>query len=149
MMLELFKDHSSYSSRFLASLKSYLVLFLEVFEGILSEKRKSLKIQIINSKEDKRAERKKQRRNLKKEIDVKLKEKEDRELDHKMEPNEKIKDDNCKYHYIMRDLNKPKQKIHILVKNQEGEIPGTTQEKIKIIEEYFVKTLAPQEMKDL
>ena len=110
---------------------------------LLSEERKNLKRQMIDSsKDDKRSEMKNKRRNLKKEIDAKLKEKEERELDSKMEHLEKLKDDNSKYHYIMRDLNRPKEKIPILVKNEQGEAPGTTQEKIKIIEEYFKKTLA-------
>ena len=101
---------------------------------------------IQTNKEDKRTTLKKERRDLKKEIDTRLKEREEKELDSKMEQLERIKDDNTKYHYIMRDLNKPKQKIPILVKNKEGDVPGTTQEKIKIIEDYFKKTLAPDSM---
>ena len=65
-----------------------------------------------------------------------------------MEKLERIKDDNTKYHYVMREINRPKQKIQILVKDEEGNVPGSTTEKIKIIEDYFKKTLAPLNMKD-
>ena len=78
----------------------------------------------------------------------KLKKKEEQELDRKMEHLEKITDDNTRYHYVMREINKPKQKIPILVKDAEGNVPGSTSEKIKIIEEYFKRTLAPANMTD-
>ena len=65
-----------------------------------------------------------------------------------MERLERIKDDNTRYHYVMREMNKPKQKIPILVKDEEGNVPGSTAGKIKIIEDYFKKTLAPLTMKD-
>ena len=48
----------------------------------------------------------------------------------------------------MREINKPKNKIPILVKDEEGNIPGSTIGKIKIIEDYFKKTLAPPEMEN-
>ena len=41
-----------------------------------------------------------------------------------MEKLERIKDDNTKYHYVMREINRPKQKIPILVKDEEGNVPG-------------------------
>ena len=35
-----------------------------------------------------------------------------------------------------------------MVKDSEGNVPGSTEAKIKIIEDYFKKTLAPENMKD-
>ena len=39
---------------------------------------------------------------------------------------ERIKDDNTKYHYVMREINKSKEKIPILVKDEEGNVPSST-----------------------
>ena len=67
-------------------------------------------------------------------INYRLKKKEEKEVDEKMEKPERIKDDNTKYHYVMREINRPKQKIPILVKDEEGNVPGSITEKTKIIE---------------
>ena len=48
----------------------------------------------------------------------------------------------------MREINRPTQKVPILVKDSQGNIPGLTSAKIKIIEEYFKKTLAPLHMEN-
>ena len=63
---------------------------------------------------------------------------------------ESIKDDNTKYFYILRYLqnNNSNKKTSIIVKDKEGNCPGSTTDTIKIIEEYFKETLAPKEMED-
>ena len=81
-------------------------------------------------------------------MNKRLKKKEEQELDEKMKHLESLKDDNTKYHYVLREINKPKHKISILVKDSQGNVPGSTAEQIKVIEEYFKKTLAPESMKD-
>ena len=73
---------------------------------------------------------------------------EEKEIDQKMEHLESLRDDNTRYHYAMREINKPKNKIPILVKDQEGNVPGCTQCKIKIIEGHFKRTLPPPEMEN-
>ena len=113
----------------------------------LSEECQKIKCQMINCVSiKKKAQLKNERKYFKKEMNRKLKKKEEQELDRKMEHLEKITDDNTRYHYVMREINKPKQKIPILVKDAEGNVPGSTSEKIKIIEEYFKRTLAPANM---
>ena len=108
-----------------------------------------IKRQIIDSTtSENRNKLRNERKYIKKEIDQRLKKKEEKDLDMKLEHLEKIKDDNTKYHYVLRDLNKPKHKVPIMVKDKEGNVPGSTAEKIKVIREYFKKTLAPDNMKD-
>ena len=115
----------------------------------LSDMRKTIKRQITDSTSIERKESlKKERLYIKKEINYRMKKLEEKEIDEKMAHIESIKDDNTRYHYAMRDINKPTQKVPILVKDSEGNIPGSTSEKIKIIEEYFKKTLAPLHMQD-
>ena len=89
-------------------------------------------------------------KSIKKLINKKLKEQEEQELDRKLEHLESIKDDNTKYFYVLRDLQKinTNKKASIIVKDKEGNCPGSTQDKIKIIEEYFKETLSPETMKD-
>ena len=58
-----------------------------------------------------------------------MKKLEEKEIDEKMAHIESIKDDNTRYHYAMRDINRPTQKVPILVKDSEGNIPGSTSEK--------------------
>ena len=57
---------------------------------------------------------------------------------------EQIKDDNTKYFYVMRDIQKTNRntKSTVLIKDKEGNVPGTNEGKIKVIEEYFRNTLA-------
>ena len=115
----------------------------------MSKQRQTPIRQLLDSKlPEKKSALKKESRNLKKAIDKRLKENEENELDEKMQRLEDIKDDNTKYHYVMRELNRPKKKIPILVKDDEGNIPGTATGKIKIIESYFKKTLAPENLKE-
>ena len=109
----------------------------------LSIMRKDLRNQIIYSKtRQKRANLRTQSKYIKKEMNKRLKKKEEQELDEKMKHLESLKDDNTKYHYVLREINKPKHKTSILVKDSEGNVPGSTAEQIKVIEEYFKKTLA-------
>ena len=88
------------------------------------------------------------RKNVGKKINTKLKAKEEEELDRQMEKLEQIKDDNTRYHYVMRRLHNKKSKTTILVKDEEGNVPGSTAEKIKVIGAYFKSTLAPEDMKE-
>ena len=46
----------------------------------------------------------------------------------------------------MRQINRPKHIIPILVKDEDGKLPSSTWEKIKVIEQYFKKTIAPPTM---
>ena len=115
----------------------------------LADMRQEIKRQIIDSTtSENRNKLRNERKYIKKEIDKRLKKKEEKELDMKLEHLEKIKDDNTKYHYVLRDLNKPKHKVPIMVKDKEGNVPGSTAAKIQVIGEYFKKTLAPDNMKD-
>ena len=68
---------------------------------------------------------------VKKEIDRRLRKKEEEEVNKKMEHMESIKDDKTKYHYVMRDINKPTSKVPILVKDENGDVPGSTEGKIE------------------
>ena len=116
----------------------------------LKEERHRLKVKIdgCNSTEL-RKKFESRRRNIQKEITSKLKAAEERELDQKMKHLESLKDDNTKYYYVMRDIQSinRNRKTSIIVKDPEGNVPGSTEDKIKIIQQYFKDTLAPEEMK--
>ena len=58
-------------------------------------------------------------------MNKRLKKKEEQELDEKMKHLESLKDDNTKYHYVLREINKPKHKTSILVKDSQGNVPGS------------------------
>ena len=62
---------------------------------------------------------------------------------------ENMKDDTTKYFYVMRNVQNMNRntKSTMLVKDKEGNTPGSTTEKIKVIQEYFESTLAPEDMK--
>ena len=59
-----------------------------------------------------------------------------------------MKDDNTKYYYVMRDIQSINRnsKSSIILKDKNGDIPGSNEDKIKIIEQYFKATLSPLEM---
>ena len=67
-----------------------------------------------------------------------------------MENLEKCKDENTKYYYVMREMqNEDKnKKASIIVKDENGNVPGSNQAKIEVIQNYFTKTLAPKDMED-
>ena len=93
----------------------------------LSDMRKTIKRQITDSTSIERKESlKKERLYIKKEINYRMKKLEEKEIDEKMAHIESIKDDNTRYHYAMRDINRPTQKVPILVKDSEGNVPGST-----------------------
>ena len=93
--------------------------------------RQTIKRQILdNEKPDKIEKLKLESKYVKKEIDRRLRKKEEEEVNKKMEHLESIKDDNTKYHYMMRDINKPTHKVPILVKDENGDVPGSTEGKI-------------------
>ena len=116
---------------------------------ILSDTKQRLhkKINECNSQAVK-SKLKEESKNIKKDISVKLKEIEETELDKKMEKLENIKDDNTKYFYVLREMhnNNNNKKASVIVKDEDDNVPGSTNEKIKIIERYFKKTLAPDDM---
>ena len=115
----------------------------------LSEMRQTIKRQILDSEKPEKIEKLKlESKYVKKEIDRRLRKKEEEEVNKKMEHLEAIKDDNTKYHYVMRDINKPTHKVPILVKDENGDIPGSTAGKIAEIERYFKKTLSPPHMEN-
>ena len=89
-------------------------------------------------------------KNIKKKINIKLKEAEENDLDKKVAHLESIKDDNTKYLYVLRDFqnNNSNKKSSIIVKDKEGNCPGSTADKIKVIEEHFKETLAPENMEE-
>ena len=118
---------------------------------ILSERNKTLRTQINDSKSlEKRTKLKEESKNVKKEINTKLKKIEEDHLDKKMEHLEKCKDENTKYFNVLREMqNEDKnKKASIIVKDEKGNVPGSNKEKIKVIQDYFQKTLAPEEMED-
>ena len=89
----------------------------------LSDMRQTIKRQILdNEKPDKIEKLKLESKYVKKEIDRRLRKKEEEEVNKKMEHLESIKDDNTKYHYVMRDINKPTHKVPILVKDENGDV---------------------------
>ena len=115
----------------------------------LSEMRQTIKRQILDSEKPEKIEKLKlESKYVKKEIDRRLRKKEEEEVNKKMEHLEAIKDDNTKYHYVMRDINKPTHKVPILVKDENGDVPGSTAGKIAEIERYFKKTLSPPHMEN-
>ena len=85
------------------------------------------------------------RRAIKAEINKKIKRAEE-EVDQKLEKLESVKDDNTKYYYIMRDIQSINRdnKSSIILKDKNGDIPGSNADKIKIIEDYFKATLSPK-----
>ena len=115
----------------------------------LKDQRHNLKVNIdaCNFKEVKeKLER--ERKGITDKIRKQLKAEEEKDLDQKMKRLESLKDDNSKYFYVMREvqnMNRNK-KSSMLVKDSEGNVPGSTTEKIKIIENYFKSTLAPEDM---
>ena len=117
----------------------------------LSERKQRLKnkMQGCNSQET-RSKLRDEMKSTKKKINKKLKKIEEDDIDKKLELLEQIKDDNTKYFYVLRDLQKlnNNKKASIIVKDKEGNCPGSTQEKITVIEEYFKETLAPDDMKE-
>ena len=118
---------------------------------ILSERNKTLKNQINSSNSsEKKMKLKEESKNIKKEINTKLKKIEEDQLDKKMENLEKCKDENTKYFYVLREMqNEDKnKKASIIVKDEQGNAPGSNKEKIKVIQDYFQKTLAPGDMED-
>ena len=72
-------------------------------------------------------------------INTKLKKIEEDDIDQKLHHLENISDDNTKYYYVLRDLQKMKdnKKASIIVKDKNGNCPGSTKEKIEVIEQYF------------
>ena len=97
----------------------------------LSEMRKTIKRQITDSTSTRKIESlKKERQYIKKEINYRIKKAEEKEIDEKMAHIENIKDDNTSYHYAMREINRPTQKVPILVKDSQGNVPGSTSAKI-------------------
>ena len=117
----------------------------------LSDRNKSLRSKINQCQSpDTRTKLRDESKNIKKEINEKLKAIEEQELDKKMERLENYKDDNTKYYYVLREMQKEnnKKKTTIFVKDEEGNIPGSNKEKIKVIQGYFQKTLAPADMED-
>ena len=77
----------------------------------------------------------------KKAINKKLKKIEEDEVDKMLENLENISDDNTKYYYVLRDLQKMKSnnKASIIVKDKQDNCAGSTQDKIKVITEYISK----------
>ena len=113
------------------------------------QRRLNTKVQCCNSQET-RAKFKEEIKTIKKQINKKLKKLEEEDIDRKLQHLEKISDDNTKYFYVLRDLQNVNnnKKAAIIVKDKEGNCPGATEDKIKIIEEYFKETLAPNNMKE-
>ena len=68
-----------------------------------------------------------------------MKENKERELDNKMKHLEDTKNDNIRHFYVMRYIQKHNRntKSPIMIKVKEGNVPGTKEGKIKVIEEYF------------
>lgn len=90
------------------------------------------------------------RRAIKAKIDQKIKRAEEEKVDQMLEKLENVKDDNTKYYYVMRDLQNINRnnKSCIILKDKDGNIPGSNADKIKIIENHFKTTLSPPEMKE-
>ena len=112
----------------------------------LKERRQSLKTNISScNSEEARKQMENQRKDIKKKITKKLKEAEEKDLDDKLQHLESIKDENTKYYYAMRDIQNynKNRKSTMIIKDQDGNIPGSNEEKIKVIEKYFKSTLAP------
>ena len=61
---------------------------------------------------------------------------------------EELKDDNTKYYYVMRNIQSMNRnnKSSIIVKDTDGNVQGSNEDKIKVIEKYFKDTLAPPDM---
>ena len=117
----------------------------------LKEQRHTLKNNLNGcNNNDTRIKFENERKRIKKQIKSKLKENDEKALDDKMSHLENMKDDTTKYFYVMRDIQKMNRntKSTIIVKDKDGNIPGSNTDKIKIIEGYFKSTLAPEDKKD-
>ena len=119
----------------------------------LSVKRNTLfltinKLQNHSKHESKIQSIKKERRDIKKQIDNILKQEKESETaeDHKYL--DSLKDDSTKYFQVYRKLQMKKPKQPLFVKSKDGYIPTTNNEKAEVIKEHFTKALAPEEMKD-
>ena len=110
----------------------------------LKDRRHNLKVNIdgCNSKEV-RAKLEHERKGIKSKITKQLKANEEKALDEKMQRLESLKDDNSKYFYVMRDIQNmnSNKKSAMLVKDVNGNVPGSNEGKIKVIEDYFKSTL--------
>ena len=55
---------------------------------------------------------------------------------------ESMKDDTTKCFYVMRNIQNMNRntKASIIVKDREGNVPGSNEEKIKVIKDYFKST---------
>ena len=124
--------------------------FLEDEEiKVLSTKRQHLrqKIESTNNEEQNKTLRR-ERNEMKNQINVLLKAKEEKEIDKKLEQLENIKNDSNKYHTVMRDMRRVKNKQQLLVTDEEGKVAGTTEKKLELIRNYFMSTLSPENMKE-
>ena len=106
-------------------------------------------INACNSQEC-RTKLKEESKNVIKKLNNRLKQIEEDKLDEKMETLEKCKDENTKYYYVLRDMqnDEKNKKASIIVKDEEGNVAGSNKEKIKVIQGYFQKTLAPEDMEE-
>ena len=89
---------------------------------------------------------KKQRMTLLKEIRQLKKEDAEKEAKKDHEQLDKYKDDSNKYYQVIRELNRKTPRKRITVSDKNGNTPGTTEGKIKIIKQHCEKALAPKEM---
>ena len=105
------------------------------------------KIESLND-ETQKIPLKKERRIIKKQIQKKLKEYEEKILNDKLEKLEQVKNDSNKYYQVLRDINSNKVKKTLLVTDNKGKIAGATAKKLEIIKEHFQNALAPNEMEN-
>lgn len=108
-----------------------------------------LRNEISNTKDkQQREELRNRRKEVKKEMKMKIKEHEEKLLNERLITLERFKDDSNKYYAVMRELkNKQNKKTIIVWDSQTKEIAGSTEEKINITE-HFKSALTPATMKN-
>ena len=112
----------------------------------LTQENKKLRIEIENCNDmDIKLRKKEKRIDIQKEINTKMKELTENELNLELEELEKAKNDSNKYFLVMKELqNKIRKTETLLVKDDKGNIAGSDQEKVKLIAEHFKEVLAPK-----
>ena len=85
---------------------------------------------------------------IKNEINIRIKELKQEQIDNELENLEKIKNDSNKYHAVMREMRRKKHNEALLVTDDEGKVAGSTETKLTLIRQHFKNALAPNDMQE-
>lgn len=115
----------------------------------LSKENQKIKLDIETAKDPTKVKSlQSERRINRKKINKILKKEEEEKLNHKLSEIEKHKDDSTKCHLAMRASQALNKKPSLIVHDQDQNVAGTPEEQAKIIRQHFVNMLAPENNKD-